>query len=166
MSIKKALKKLATKLTGSEFTGKSISDSIDYIADNYTSESGGGSSSGGPTVFKITGEWSEAAGQNVYTLADGKTFADISDSIYAGEVIFLCADMYPGQNQPKPVYPVASYAMNNEWTGISHVIFAATVLEVIGGSLVTHTYVNTIGYKINSDGTVETYSVSANVSGN
>ena len=136
-----ALKNLFIALGGTEqdFNATLICDAINAIAE----VAGGGSGGGGLAVFKVVSEG------GTYSLADGKTFNDIAEVIYAGEPVFISVDQYPGYDWPKDVYPLIHYSMDG--TTLTDALFATVYFDTIGQTVMA----NMTGFKISSDNSVE-----------
>ena len=155
----KALKDLYISLGGAESDVADLTASSEVIPLIKNVAGGGGGEGGtGVAVFKIVGEWSEEAGETVWSLAEGTTFDDIADCVFAGEPIFLCADQYPDYHGPKDVYPLIHYSMDGET--LTDALFANVYFETIGQTVAA----TMVGFKINSDSSVESSGLGGNLS--
>ena len=152
---KKVLGRLIDEVEGVKLPEVTTDDNGDVLtvvegAWDKAEPSGGGEA----TVFTVVGGWSEQEQQTVWSLAEGTSFSDIADCVFAGEPIFLCADRYPDSHWPKSIYPYAKYSMDG--ANLASVTFASTFIELIG----QYPFAGTEGFIISSDGTVESYSAS------
>ena len=146
----KALKDLYISLGGAESDVADLTASSEVIP--LIKNVAGGGGGGGLAVFKVVSE------DDNYLLADGKTFNDIAEVIYAGEPVFISVDQYPGYDWPKDVYPLVHYSMDG--TTLTDALFANVYFDTIGRTVVA----NMVGFKINSDSSVESSDLSGNLS--
>lgn len=146
----KALKDLYISLGGAESDVADLTASSEVIP--LIKNVAGGGGGGGLAVFKVVSEDGD------YSLADGKTFNDIAEVIYAGEPVFISVDQYPGYEWPKNVYPLVHYSMDR--TTLTDALFANVYFDTIGQTVVA----NMVGYKINSDSSVESSYLGGNLS--
>lgn len=146
----KALKDIYISLGGAEADVQDLTGTSQVI--QLLKNVAGGGGEGGLTVFKVVSESGE------YSLADGKNFNDIAEYIYAGEPVFISVDQYPGYEWPKDVYPLVHYSMDG--TTLTDALFANVYFDTIGQTVVA----NMVGYKINSDSSVESSYLGGNLS--
>ena len=145
----KALKDLYISLGGAESDVADLTASSEVIPLIKNVAGGGGGGGAGVTVINIVGGRDEQAGETVWSLADGTSFSDIADCVFAGEPIFLCADQYPDYHWPKGVYPLTHYSMDGET--LTDALFANVYFDTIGQTVMA----NMVGFKISSDNSVE-----------
>lgn len=136
----KALKDLYISLGGAEADVKDLTGTSQVIQLLKDVAGGGG---GGLAVFKVVSK------DGGYSLADGKTFNDIAEFIYAGEPVFISVDQYPGYEWPKDVYPLIHYSMDG--TTLTDALFATVYFDTIGQIVMA----NMTGFKISSDNSIE-----------